>query len=185
MKLGLSPILAVLLFPIFLGLGAAPAAAHGATRQKVVETVDINLPPDKVWAIVRDFDGLAKWHPAAASSVADKGNQEGSVRTLVLKAPGDPKIIEELLSYDDAGRSYHYGIKEVDVKVLPVTNYTSWLTVRDNGHGGSTVEWKGAFYRGFPNNDPPPELNDDAAIAAVTAVYRSGLDNLKKIAETP
>jgi hypothetical protein len=168
---------------IFLCFSAAPAAAHGATRQKIVETVDINLPPDKVWAIVKDFDSLAKWHPVAASSVADKGNEVGSVRTVVLKAPGDPKIIEELLSYDDAGRTYHYGIREVDVKVLPVTNYTSWLTVSDDGHGGSTVEWKGAFYRGYPNNDPPPELNDDAAIAAVTAVYRGGLDNLKKIAE--
>ena len=179
------PIVAGFLFPILLGFSVAPAAAHGATRQKIVETVDIKLPPDKVWAIVKEFDGLAKWHPLAASSVADKGNQEGSVRTVVLKAPGDPKIIEELLSYDDAGRTYHYGIKEVDVKVLPVTNYTSWLTVRDNGQGGSTVEWKGAFYRGFPNNDPPPELNDEAAVAAVTQVYRSGLDNLKKIAETP
>jgi hypothetical protein len=168
-----------------LCLSLAPAAAHGPSRNKIVETVDIDRPVDKVWAIVKDFDGLAKWHPAAASSVADKGNEVDSVRTIVLKAPGDPKIIEALLSYDDAGRTYHYEIKEVDVKVLPVTNYSSWLTVRDNGHGGSTVEWKGAFYRGYPNNDPPPELNDDAAIAAVTKMYRAGLDNLKKIAEAP
>jgi hypothetical protein len=44
----------------------------------------------------------------------------------------------------------------------------------------STVTWKGAFYRGFMNNDPPPELNDEAAKKAVTDVYRSGLDGLKK-----
>ena len=30
------------------------------------------------------------------------------------------------------------------------------------------------------NNDPPPELNDEAAKKAVTDVYRSGLDGLKK-----
>ena len=48
----------------------------------------------------------------------------------------------------------------------------------------STVEWRGAFYRGYPNNDPPAELNDDAAIAAVTAVYKSGLEALKKKIES-
>ena len=168
---------------LFLVFAAAPAWAHGPSRQKLIETVDIALSPDKVWAIIKDFDGLAKWHPAAASSAVDKGNEPGSIRTVVLKAPGDPKIIESLMSYDDAGRTYHYEIKEVDVKVLPVTNYTSWLTVRDDGKGGSTVEWKGAFYRGFPNNDPPPELNDEAAVAAVKGIYRTGLDNLKKLAE--
>ena len=44
--------------------------------------------------------------------------------------------------------------------------------------GGSVVEWRGAFYRGYPNNDPPPELSDEAAIAAVTGVYQAGLDAL-------
>ena len=45
--------------------------------------------------------------------------------------------------------------------------------------GGSLVEWGGAFYRGYPNNDPPPELNDEAAIAAVTGLYHDGLEGLK------
>ena len=167
-----------------LALSVVAAQAHGPTRQKLIETVDIDRPVDKVWDIVKHFDSLSKWHPAVASSVASKGDEEGSQRTVVLKAPGDPKIIEELLSYDDAGHTYHYEIKDVDVKVLPVQNYTSWLTVKDNGHGGSTLEWKGAFYRGDQRNDPPPELNDDAAVAAVKGVYRPGLDNVKKIAES-
>lgn len=164
---------------------AAPALAHGPTRQKVAETVDINAPPSKVWAVIKNFDAIAKWHPAVASSPADKGDEVGSVRVLTLKAPGDPKIIEELVAFDDAARKYQYSIKQVDVKVLPVTNYMSWLSVADDGKGGSKVEWRGAFYRGYPNNDPPPELNDEAAVKAVTGVYRGGLDNLKKMIESP
>ena len=65
------------------------------------------------------------------------------------------------------------------VKVLPVNNYTSHLTVTADGEGKSKVQWRGAFYRGFPNNDPPPELSDQAAIDAVTGVYKAGLDALK------
>ena len=167
----------------FVFAGAFVAEAHGPTRQKLTETVEIAKPVAQVWAIVKDFDALAKWHPVIASSPATKGNEVGSVRTLTLKAAGDPKLEEELLSYDDAGHTYHYEMKEHDPKILPVANYTSWLTVKDNGSGGSIVEWKGAYYRGDQRNDPPPELNDDAANAAVKGVYRAGLDNLKKIAE--
>ncbi|WP_294535924.1 SRPBCC family protein [uncultured Rhodoblastus sp.] len=162
---------------------AAPALAHGPTRQKLVETVEIDRPVDKVWAVIGNFDALAKWHPVVASSAADKGNEEGSTRILVLRAPGAPSFAEVLLKYDGAGHSYKYEIPKVDPKILPVNNYTATISVLDNGKGGSTVEWKGAFYRGYMLNDPPPELNDESSVAAVKGVYRAGLDNLKKILE--
>lgn len=89
-----------------------------------------------------------------------------------------PTITEVLYKYSAEKRSYSYRITEVDVKVLPVTNYSSHLTVRPNG-SGSEIEWRGAFYRGFPNNDPPPELNDEAAVNAVTGVYEAGMEALR------
>ena len=166
-----------------LALMTSVVSAHGPTRQKIVETVDIDKPADKVWAVMGDFDALSKWHPVVASSVADKGNTEGSIRHLVLKAPGDPSFDEVLTKYDAAGHSYKYEIPKVDPKILPVNNYTSTITVTDNEKGGSTVEWKGAFYRGYMLNDPPPDLNDEASVKAVRGVYRAGLDNLKKMVE--
>jgi hypothetical protein len=63
-----------------------------------------------------------------------------------------------------------------------VTNYTSTIQVTPEGNK-STVEWRGAFYRGYPNNNPPPDQNDEAAVKAVTGVYKAGLENLKKMAE--
>jgi hypothetical protein len=80
-------------------------------------------------------------------------------------------------------RQKHTETVEIDApaaKVLPVTNYSSHLTVKPMGDNKSMVEWRGAFYRGYPNNDPPPELNEEAAIKAVSGVYRAGLDHLKK-----
>jgi hypothetical protein len=76
-----------------------------------------------------------------------------------------------------------YNYRAKDGGALPVTNYTSVLSVVADG-GKSVVEWRGAFYRGFPNNNPPPEQNDEAALKAVTDVYRSGLGNLKKMMES-
>jgi carbon monoxide dehydrogenase subunit G len=161
-----------------LTLASSVALAHGPTRQKVVEKITIDAPADAVWAQVKDFDALAKWHPAVAESPADKGNTEGSVRTVKIKGGGS--LVESLERYNAEGKSYTYRAK--DGGALPVTNYTSTITVSGDG-AKSTVEWRGAFYRGFPNNDPPPDQNDEAAVKAVTGVYQAGLANLKSLVE--
>ncbi|MDQ0590719.1 SRPBCC family protein [Variovorax paradoxus] len=170
--------LSVLLASILLA-ASAPSQAHGPTRQKVSEKVTIEAPADAVWAKIKNFNALKDWHPAVADSAADKGNTEGSVRTVKLKGGGT--LVETLEGYDDAKMKYNYRAK--DGGALPVTNYTSVLSVVADG-GKSVVEWRGAFYRGYPNNDPPPDQNDEAAIKAVTDVYRGGLSHLKKMMES-
>ena len=165
------------------GLLAVPARAHGPTRQKVTQTVDIARTPDQVWAIIAPFDAISKWHPAIASSPADRGNEPGSKRTLTLRAPGDPSFVEELVKYDAAARMYQYKIDKVDPKVLPVNNYVAWMEVMPGPSGGATLEWRAAFYRGYMLNDPPPDQNDAASVRAITGVFRAGLDNIKAIAE--
>lgn len=162
------------------GILASPLAlAHGPTRQKVTESIEIDAPAEKVWALVGDFAaGWPKWHPAIEASSADKGNAVGSIRHLNIKGG---KFLDELLTdYDAAGMTLKYRIKSGDA--LPVTNYSSIVKVSSTG-GKCTVQWLGAFYRGYPNNNPPPELNDDAAVAAVTGVYKTGLAHLKEVAE--
>jgi len=164
----------------FAMLSAVPltSGAHGPTRQKVVEKVTINAPAAAVWARIKNFDALKDWHPAVAESPASQGNTVGSVRSIKLKGGGE--LIESLEGYDDAAMKYSYRAK--DGGALPVTNYTSTITVTANGNQ-SVVEWRGAFYRGHPGNEPPPEQNDDAAVKAITGVYQGGLANLKKLAE--
>lgn len=157
-------------------LGAA--SAHGPTRQKVSETIEINATPEKVWAVVSNFqDG--GWIPVVAKTEGTGGNAPGAKRTLTLK--NGATVDEEVAKLEPEKMTLMYRIEQVDVKVLPVTNYSSWLIVTPvDGGAKSKVEWRGAFYRGFPNNDPPPELDDQAAVNAVTGLYKAGLDGLKK-----
>lgn len=170
--------------PLFAALAAAllftplVADAHGPSRQKVMETIEISAPPEAVWARIGEFDDMS-WLPPIAATEAPEGNEIGAIRVLHVGAPDGPTVTEELAKYDAAKRSYSYRITEVDVKVLPVTNYSSTITVKDGADGGSLVEWRGAFYRGFPNNDPPPELNDEASAKAVVDLYKAGLAALK------
>lgn len=153
---------------------ATPALAHGPSRQKVTETVEINAPADKVWAAVGNFQDMS-WHPAISKTEGKGGNDVGATRTLTLP---NGVINEALTKYSAEKMSYHYEMKHPDVKVIPVANYSSSITVKADG-AKSIVEWRGAFYRGYMNNNPPPELSDEAAIKAVTGIYRAGLDALK------
>lgn len=158
------------------------ASAHGPARLKTQQTVTLDATPAEVWAVIGHFDDMG-WHPAIARTTmtpedAPADVPEASTRVLTLVADsGTPTITEMLTGLDDKKMTYRYIITQVEPAVLPVTNYASTLMVTDNG-GRAEVTWKGGFYRGFPNNDPPAELNDDAALAAVNGVYTAGLDAL-------
>jgi len=167
---------ALAFFLAAVALVPVAALAHGPSRQKVTETVDINASPEAVWKVIGNFQDMS-WHPAVAKTEGKGGNEPKATRTLTLKSGG--QLHEELDKYDAAKMIYKYEMHSPDVKVLPVNNYSSMLSVKGEGNK-STVTWRGAFYRGFMNNDPPPELNDEAAKKAVTDVYRTGLDALKK-----
>ena len=123
------------------------------------------------------------WLPPVSKTEGQKGNDIEATRRLTLTTGAT--VDEELYKYDAEKMSYSYRITAVDVKVLPVTNYSSTITVHATGDGKtSLLEWNGAFYRGFPNNDPPPELSDEAAVKAVSGLYRVGLEALKKKIES-
>jgi hypothetical protein len=164
-----------------LALIPVAAFAHGPSRQKVTETVEINAPAEKVWKVIGNFQDMS-WHPAVAKTEGTGGNEAKAERTLTLTSGG--QIHEQLDKYDAAKMTYKYEMHHPDTKVIPVNNYSSILSVKPEGADKSKVEWRGAFYRGFMNNDPPPELNDEAAKKAVTGIYRTGLDALKKKVES-
>ena len=171
------------LLSILLLLVPAMALAHGPSRQKFELSVDVKAPPADVWAVIGNFQDMS-WLPAVFSTTGENGNEAGkATRVLTLGKDGGPQVHESLRKYDAEKMSYSYMITEVDPAVFPVTNYSSTLSVVPNADGGSKITWKAGFYRGFPNNDPPPEQNDEAAVKAVTGVYQSGLANLKKLAE--
>ncbi len=167
---------------ICLLLGSTSAQAHGPTRQKVTETIEIDATAEAVWEVIQNF-GDAQWLPMVESSSADKDNEVGSIRILTLT--GGAQVIETLKTYKADKMMYKYRISDAthDVKILPVNNYSSTLSVKANGDK-AIVTWKGAFYRGYPNNDPPEELNDEAAVNAVTGLYKAGLAGLKELVES-
>jgi carbon monoxide dehydrogenase subunit G len=171
-------LLAVISIPA--GLRVAQAA-HAASVLKVVQDGVIDAPPEKVWTILSDF-ARAEWLPGVSRVEAEGGNvPDKATRRLFMVDGGE---VKERLTRLDAEKTMIGVHREGDdVARLPAVNFTSIATLRPAGGGKTSVEWKARFYRGFPNPNPPPELNDDVAIAAVTALLRKNLAALKARAE--
>ncbi len=178
--------------PLLAFLFVTVAYAHGPVRQKVEEQITINAPAQKVWGIIKEY-GDASWLPAVKSTDAKGGNTEGSIRVLTLQDGGT--ITEELKKYDEGKMSFAYKITEmsaaktinhagadVKVPVLPVDNYAASIDLEAKGET-TVVTWKAGFYRAYTNNNPPPEMNEEAANTAVIGIFKAGLENLKKLAE--
>lgn len=159
----------------------AVAFAHGASRLKETESIEINAAAAKVWKVIGNFHDMS-WLPGVVSTTGPGDNTPNvAKRTITLK--GGATVDETLYKYDASAMSYSYAIDKVDLKVLPVTNYSSTLVVLPDGDK-SKVEWRGAFFRGDPNFNPPPNLSDDAATKAVGDLYKAGLAGLKKKVES-
>jgi len=158
--------------------GGAAALADAPKTLKVVKTVNIQAPVDKVWNTLKDFDSLNKWHPGFAKDEIVKGdnNKPAAVRKLTIK--DGPSFTEELLAFDEATHSYRYRIIE---SPLPLRDYVSHISVKPDGKGGSKVTWSGTFKRKSTSETPPEAENDDAAVKLITSVYEGGLANLKKM----
>jgi mxaD protein len=163
-------------------LASSGSALAAAPKLSVHPTIDIDASASKVWAAVKNFDGLNTWHPAVAKDEIVEGttNTVGAVRLLTLKDGGTIK--EKLLAFSPKARSFHYAIVE---GVLPVSDYTSTLSVKSTGKGKSTVFWSGHFRRKNTGPNPADNENDKTAVDTITGVYTSGLQNLKKMLETP
>lgn len=60
------------LFLLVTLLASFQIYAHGPTPQKVQETITINASVEKVWAVVKDFCNIQKWHPAVEKTTCEK-----------------------------------------------------------------------------------------------------------------
>ncbi len=150
-----------------------------AGRLSVMEKVAINAPANQVWAKVNNFGDLGAWHPAVAKTeiLAGTNNQAGAVRLLTLQDGGEIK--ETLTAYDEPNMAYSYVINE---GVLPVSGYASTIQVLPTSSGAEVV-WKSNFRRMDESANPKEGQDDATATKTIHAVYRGGLDNLKKIME--
>ncbi len=136
-----------------------------------VSTV-IAASADKVWARVRDFNGLPTWHPGIRDSQIEAGepaDKVGCIRDFHLQN-GD-RIREQLLGLSDYDMFCTYSILE---SPMPLENYVSTLRLTPITDGERTfAEWSAEF-------DCAIEVEDDLIAGISQNVFQGGFDSLKR-----
>jgi NADPH:quinone reductase len=104
----------------------------------------VDAPIEQVWALLRDFNGHDRWHPAVArSSIEDMAPADmiGAVRAFQL-ADGS-HIREQLLALSDRERSFDYCILDAPIPLMGYVAHVRLLPVTD---GEQTFwEWRSKF----------------------------------------
>ncbi|HTG26165.1 MAG TPA: SRPBCC family protein [Reyranella sp.] len=138
---------------------------------KVYTSSVIDASADAVWAHIRDFNGLPKWHPAIAESRIEgnwPADRVGCIRNFQLRDGGT--IREQLLSLSDYDYQCTYSILE---SPMSVDNYIATLKLTPVTDGNRTfAEWSAEF-------DPPPGQERKLADSIGQGVFQTGFDSLK------
>jgi len=164
-----------------LALLAPQAFGADANELTARQSIRINAPPEAVWAVLGDFNGLPRWLGFIEYSqiVAGTNNEVGAIR-LVTRRNGT-KVTERLLEYDP--HSLRLAYTYVDGAVM-ASDYFPVLAVKDGGNGTSVVEWSARFKRLSYWVDPPPAGQDDKSLTDLyNGLYKAGLENLKRVVE--
>ncbi|WP_331375110.1 SRPBCC family protein [Sinorhizobium chiapasense] len=123
-------------------------------------SIDLIATADEVWQLIGGFGSLPDWLPYIPKSELSDG---GRIRSLTN--PEGATIVERLLSFDHAARSYSYSILTAG---FPVTTYVSTLRVVEGPSGkGARVEWSGQF--------TPDGVSDEQASESFRGIYEEGL----------
>jgi hypothetical protein len=132
----------------------------------------IDASADRVWSIVRDFNGLPRWMPVVSDSRIEGGqpsDKVGCIRNFNLKAGGN--IREQLLSLSDYEYTCSYAILE---SPMGVSNYTATLKLMPITDGDRTfAEWTAEF-------DCDPAREHELVTQIGTGVFQAGFDQLKR-----
>ncbi len=133
---------------------------------KVSVSAKFSTSAERVWALIGDFDAMARWHPAVEQSELAAG---GMLRRLGLAGGG--KVVDRLVSHDDEKRIYRYFSVE---SPLPVAEYAGMVSVSVGADGtGSIVEMSANF--------APAGFSEADSKNVIRSVYEAGIDNLRLI----
>lgn len=132
----------------------------------------ISAPAARVWARLRDFNGLPNWHPAIAESRIENGetaDKVGCIRAFSLRN-GD-RLREQLLGLSDYDMFCTYAILD---SPMPLTNYVATLRLTPITDQDRTfIEWSADF-------DCAPEREAELVAGIGGNVFQGGFDALKR-----
>ena len=135
-----------------------------------VSTV-VNARNDRVWARVRDFNGLPNWHPAIAESRIEGGepaDKIGCVRRFKLKDGSE--LREQLLALSDLEQTFSYCLLDTPI---PMFNYVAHVRLLPVTDGDRTFwQWESRF-------TTRPEDREGITQMVAEQIYQAGFEAVR------
>jgi len=111
---------------------------------RISRSTIIDAPSDRVWALLRDFNGHDRWHPAVSRSAIERGQSSaklGCVRRFLLRDGSE--LRERLLTLSDLEQTFSYCLLETPI---PLFNYVAHVRLAPVTDGDRTFcEWRCSF----------------------------------------
>jgi hypothetical protein len=139
---------------------------------KIVKSTIINAPTDRVWNVLRDFNGHDHWHPAVATSAIERSQPSdkiGCVRRFRLADGGE--LREQLLALSDLEQTFSYCLLDTPI---PLFNYVAHVRLLPVTDGDRTFwHWECRF---------TTRPGEEAQLVAMVGenIYQAGFDAVRK-----
>ncbi len=133
---------------------------------KIDRSTIVDAPVETVWAVLRDFNGHDRWHPAVADSQIERGlpfDKVGCVRRFHLKDGSE--LREQLLMLSDADMAFSYCLLDTPV---PLLNYVAHVRLVPVTDGDRT------FWRWHCRFDTPPGQEKTLEAMVRENIYEAG-----------
>ena len=135
----------------------------------VMRSVIINAPIEKVWSVVRPFDGVVHWNPGVIAAHMESGTPTtvGAIRHLDIV---DGTVFREtLLAHSDHDFYYTYDILEGPLPCIDYISTHRFIPITD---GNITLGiWSGTF-------DCEPKHSAELEKIVGVQIYRDGMRGL-------
>ena len=139
---------------------------------RIVKSTILDAPTGIAWALLRDFNGHDRWHPAVATSSIERAqpaDKIGCVRRFRLRDGAE--LREQLLALSDLEQTFSYCLLDTPI---PMFNYVAHVRLLPVTDGDRTFwHWESSFAT-------RPE--DAAGITQMVAedIYQAGFEAVRR-----
>lgn len=139
----------------------------------VVRSTIIDAPVDRLWSVLRDFNGHDRWHPIVARSEIERAcppDRVGCIRRFLLRDGSE--LREQLLTLSDLEMTFSYCLLDTPIPLFNYVAHVRLLPVTDGNR--SFWHWESRF-------TTPPGREAELAQLVGDEVYTNGIEAVRRL----
>ena len=140
---------------------------------RVTRSTIIDAPVDRVWAVLRDFNGHDRWHPAVKMSTIERhlpSDLVGCVRRFQLNDGAE--LREQLLTLSDLEMAFSYCLLDTPI---PLFNYVAHVRLLPVTDGNRTFwHWEARF-------TTPAGAEADMTKLVGEQIFEAGFESIRRL----